>query len=382
LHPTRTIEIVEERNWFFRLSKYRDALLAHFAAHPSFLEPESRRNEILRVLEGGLEDVSASRARFTWGVPFPRPLSTGETQTTYVWFDALPNYWTVTRAPNARAEWPAQLHVVGKDITRFHAIIWPAMLMAAGEPLPDRVWAHGFISLGGERFSKSAGVKLELGEAIGRYGVDPFRYYLLRDVPFDGDGNFSWERFAEVYESELANTLGNLASRTTAMVEKYFGGVVPDGDAKPAATGLAAPERIMIAVNRVIPVLHASDTALPAAEQRSYRFHELIAEIMAALRESNEFIQRTQPWSLAKDPAKRDELASVMTALVRTLAYASLGLAPVIPEKTQNLWTSIGGPGRIDEQRWSTHPGLSVAGWRVSKSAPLFPKTDNAESAT
>jgi Methionyl-tRNA synthetase len=173
--------------------------------------------------------VSASRARLEWGVPFPRPTSNGDVQTTYVWFDALPNYLTATGFPGAepRQHWPAQLHVIGKDITRFHTVIWPAMLQAAGVPLPERVWAHGFVNLGGERFSKSAGVKLELGEAIERFGPDAFRYFLMREVPFDADGNFSWERFEERYTSDLANGFGNLASRTIAMIDKYRGGVVP-----------------------------------------------------------------------------------------------------------------------------------------------------------
>src|SRR5688572_19759646 len=170
LHPTRTLEEVEERNWFFRLSRHRDFLVEHIRSNPRFVQPESRRNEILALLDQGLDDISASRSRFTWGVPFPRPLSTGEVQTTYVWFDALPNYLTATGFPAAGYErrWPAQLHVIGKDITRFHTVIWPAMLRAAGLSLPERVWAHGFVHLGGERFSQSAGVRLELGEAVDR----------------------------------------------------------------------------------------------------------------------------------------------------------------------------------------------------------------------
>ncbi len=246
LHPTRTLEEVEERNWFFRLSKYQPFLQRLLTERPSFVEPESRRNEILGLLAQGLEDISASRSRLDWAVPFPLVLSNGETQGTYVWFDALPNYLTATGFPDAGYEqrWPADLHIIGKDITRFHVVIWPAMLEAAGLPLPRQVWAHGFVQLGGERFSKSAGVKLDLGEAIDRFGVDAFRYVLLREVPFDGDGNFSWERFEERYTSDLANALGNLASRATAMVEKYCGAIVPTASAprpKPTTGTMSRP---------------------------------------------------------------------------------------------------------------------------------------------
>jgi hypothetical protein len=168
---------------------------------------------MLALLDRGLEDVSASRSRLAWAVQFPRPLSSGGTQTTYVWFDALPNYLTATGFPDGAwsSRWPAQLHVIGKDITRFHSVLWPAMLQAANLPLPERVWAHGFVLLGGERFSKSAGVRLDLNEAIDRYGADAFRYFLLREVPFDADGSFSWERFEDRYNSDLANAWNDFA---------------------------------------------------------------------------------------------------------------------------------------------------------------------------
>src|SRR3954470_21865279 len=231
LHPTRELQWTTERNWFFRLSRYQDFIRNLFERRPDFLAPESRRNEILSLLDQGLEDISITRSRLSWAIPFPIPLSTGETQGTWVWFDALPNYLTATGFPDPGYEkrWPAQLHVIGKDITRLHAVIWPAMLESAGVALPERVWAHGFIGFGGERFSKSSGVKADLNEAISQFGVDAFRYFLLREVPFDGDGNFSWERFAERYNADLANAFGNLASRTISMVERYCGGTVPRG---------------------------------------------------------------------------------------------------------------------------------------------------------
>ncbi|MEP7345004.1 MAG: class I tRNA ligase family protein, partial [Gemmatimonadaceae bacterium] len=229
IHPTRQLQWTQERNWFFRLTKYRPFLERLFAERPDFLQPESRRNEMLALIESGLEDISITRSRLSWAIPFPLPSGDGEHQGTWVWFDALPNYLTATGYPEKvwRERWPADLHVIGKDITRLHSIVWPAMLQAAELPLPKRVWGHGFVQLAGERFSKSAGVKLELDDAISRFGVDAFRYFLLREVPFDNDGNFSWERFEDRYNSDLANALGNLASRSIAMVEKYFGGVVP-----------------------------------------------------------------------------------------------------------------------------------------------------------
>ena len=360
VHPTRTIEEVTEHNWFFRLSAYTGRLKKLFADNASFLEPESRRNEILALLDQGLDDISASRSRFDWGVPFPRPLSNGDIQTTYVWFDALPNYWTARFFPGfeQKAAWPANLHVIGKDITRFHTVIWPAMLMAAGEPLPEQVWAHGFISLGGERFSKSAGVKLTLDEAIERYGVDAFRYYLLRDVPYDGDGSFSWERFEEVYLSDLANTLGNLGSRSIAMIEKYRAGVVPN-----------------VAADAELFAAHRGSFAQARAAvdgERKHRPNEAIAALMDVARRTNEYIQRTQPWVLAKDPANAAALDVVLASLAVSLAHCAAWLAPVMPQKMQALWAQLGGAGDVTKIRLDQP--ISVAGWKVSKGEPLFPK--------
>lgn len=363
LHPTRTLQEVTERNWFFRLTAYADRLREHLTAHPEFLEPASRRNEILALLDQGLEDVSASRARFAWGVPFPRPLSDGEQQTTYVWFDALPNYWTAQFFPGSGASWPASVHVVGKDITRFHTVIWPAMLMSAGLPLPERVWGHGFVSLGGERFSKSAGVRLELSDAIDRFGPDAFRYYLLRDIPFDGDGSFSWERFEAVYTAELANGLGNLASRTTAMVEKYFDSVVPAGargDVDAADLGDYAAARAAVDGSAGFPI------------------HEAVAAVMRTVNRANQLIQDSKPWALAKDPAQKPELERVLATLVRQLARQAVYLSAIMPAKAEELWRMLGGTGSAAATSLREADALDCAGWRVSKGEGLFPRPEAA----
>ena len=356
LHPTRTLEWVEERNWFFRLSRYQPFLERLFAEHPGFLAPESRRNEILGLLKQGLEDISASRARFGWGVPFPRATSDGEGQTTYVWFDALPNYWTGTRFPGVRSQWPAQLHVIGKDITRFHCVIWPAMLEAAGLPLPERVWAHGFIYLGGERFSKSAGVKLELGEAVDRFGPDAFRYYLVREVPWEADGNFSWERFAELYNAELANGLGNLASRVLAMVEKYRGGVVPAGTLELLErTGATASEAY-------------------AARMDALDLKGAIEEAVGLVTAANAAIQGAAPWALAKDPGKAGELDAVLGGLSRTLVRLALMFFPVMPGKATELWQALGREGSPASAGWAEALSPEAAGRPVRKPEGLFPR--------
>jgi len=358
LHPTRTLESVRELNWFFRLSRYRDFLLAHIEAHPEFIAPASRRNEILSLLRDGLEDISASRSRFTWGVPFPRPLSSGEQQITYVWFDALPNYWIATRAEAAQAVWPAQLHVIGKDITRFHAVIWPAMLQAAGLALPDRVWAHGFVYLGGERFSKSAGVRLDLDEAIDRFGADAFRYFLLREISWDSDGNFSWERFEDRYTSDLADGLGNLASRSLAMLAKYREGVVPGADGE---TSLDEAGRD--ALDRYAAAMDALDLQGAAAAAWSL------------VTTANQYIVQTAPWALAKagdDPALDGALATLARCLFRLTVMAS----PFLPEKSRMLWESLGQAGHPGPAAWAAASRPELAATATSKPAALFPRPD------
>ena len=359
LHPTRTLDWVEETNWFFRLSAYTDRL-RELISGDGFLRPRSRKNEMLALLDQGLEDISASRSRFTWGVPFPRPSSRGESQTTYVWFDALPNYLTATGFPGEGYErrWPADLHVIGKDITRFHAIIWPAMLMAAELPLPRQVWAHGFVLLGGERFSKSSGVTLDMNEAMSKYGPDALRYFLLREVPFDGDGNFSWERFDDRYNAELANAFGNLASRTISMVERYRDGVVPAAEA--GDTDAADLEDLD-------DYHRAMDDLL---------LHEALKAVWRTVTRANEFVDRSAPWKLAKDPAAAAQLDGVLASLIRRLARQAIALYPFMPGKAEELWASLGAPGAIADQRFADLGNVDVGGWKVLKGAGLFPRLE------
>ena len=364
LHPTRELQWTKETNWFFRLSAYQGFIERLLADHPQFLEPESRRNEILALLSQGLEDLSITRSRLSWAIPFPYDTDDGVPQGTWVWFDALPNYLTATGYPEGdwATRWPAQVHVVGKDITRLHAVVWPAMLEAAGLPLPERVWAHGFISFGGERFSKSAGVKIALGEAIERFGADAFRYFLLREVPFDGDGSFSWERFDERYTADLANGLGNLASRVTAMVEKYRDGLVP------AAAPVAGD-------HDDLADLREADLAMEG--RRGFLPHEALACIWRTVTRANEYVQTTAPFKLAKVPEQAGELDTVLASLVRRLARQAVVLSPFMPQKAQELWDALGGPGDVQAQRLEHLDALDAGGWHVRKAA-LFPRPASA----
>lgn len=363
LHQTRTLTWTAERNWFFRLSRYAPFLERLFQERRDFLQPDSRRNEILGLLKQGLEDIPISRARLAWAIPFPHPTSDGEHQGTWVWFDALPNYLTATGYPNAgfEAHWPAQLHIIGKDITRLHCVVWPAMLEAAGLPLPERVWAHGFISLGGERFSKSAGVRLDLGTAVGRYGPDAFRYFLLREIPFDGDGDFSMERFDERYVAELADAFGNLASRVLAMLDRYRGGAVPaSGETTPLdRAGEAAMDRYRGAMDALL--LHRGAAAA----------WELVSE-------ANAFVERQAPWALAKagDAAALD---ATLAALARCLARLAALAGPFIPHAAGTLWSALGldgHPAAAAAWKLASAPRLEAA--LTHKIPPLFPKADKA----
>ncbi len=328
IHPSREIAWTEEENWFFRLSTYRDRLIEHIETHPEFIQPESRRNEILRLLESGLEDISASRSRVPWGVPFPDE----EGHTVYVWFDALPNYISAIGFPEDefRTWWPAGVHVIGKDITRFHCVIWPAMLLSAGLELPRTVWGHGFVKIGGGKLSKSEARLLDLDQLIDRHGPDAFRYFLLREIPWDRDRDFPSVdaflcQFDERYNADLANDLGNLLNRTVSMSRKYRDGIVR----RFAETELDS---------QIDRALDAYETAM--ADER---LHEGLDAAMSIVRAANAFIDTEQPWKLARDPESQERLDDVLAALVRGLATTAVMLEPFIPGKAAEMWRRLGG---------------------------------------
>ncbi|MEO8577859.1 MAG: class I tRNA ligase family protein, partial [Gemmatimonadales bacterium] len=247
----------------------------------------------------------------------------------------------------------------GKDITRFHSIIWPAMLMAAGLELPKMVWAHGFVLLAGDRFSKSAGVRLELDDAIDRYGVDAFRYFLLREVPFDADGNFSWERFEERYNADLANAWGNLASRVISMIDRYREGVIPAGRDEPTDAADAAD----------FAAYHASLDG-----STGYLHHEALKALWRTIARANEFVDRQAPWKLAKDENQAAELDRTLGSLAHQLMRQTVYAAPFMPNTAQELWTRLGAPGSVHDQRFESLYPMDPSGWKVAKGPPLFPK--------
>ena len=370
LHPTRAVERVAETNWFFRLSRYQEFVHTHLREHPEFVQPASRRNEVLAFVERGLDDVSITRASLDWGIRFPLPSTSagvaGAHQVIYVWFDALPNYLTAVGFPDGdwASRWPAQCHVVGKDITRFHCVLWPAILHAAGLPLPEQVWVHGFLSADGRRLSKSEGVWIDLETALHRHGSDALRYYLLREIPFDGDGDFSWERFDARYVADLANTLGNLVGRVTTLVARHY----PNGAAPSAHVGVPSADECEL------ESCAASALANYVEAFEGNRPHRALEAVWSSLAAANAFVSRTAPWALARDATRRTELDRVLGVLVRLLARTAVLLGPALPTKAEGLWRTLGGPGSVHDQRLDAISTLETAGWSVCAAAPLFPR--------
>ena len=361
--------MLSEDNWFFKLSEFVPALLEHYKKNPQACQPESARNEVVAFLESGVRDLSISRSSFDWGIPVPWDTE----QVIYVWFDALLNYATavglgdeVDSAGGKKfaATWPADVHLVGKDILRFHAVIWPAMLMAAGLPVPGKVFAHGWLLVGGEKMSKSKLTGIAPETITDHFGVDAFRYYFLRAIPFGSDGSFSWEDMGARYTSELANDFGNLASRIIAMIEKYCDGAIP-----------------AIARDEELATLLAAQVERADAAMCALDFQGGIGAIMDFCKRINGYVTEKEPWAMAKDPANQGELEKVLYNTADAVRALAVLLHPVMPTTTQTLWESLGAHETLGDIKGQKIADVAIwgqlpTGSRVTKGAVLFPRLE------
>lgn len=361
----KPVEAMSEENYFFRLSAYQERLLEHYERHPDAVQPQARRNEVLSLVKGGLRDFSISRTSFAWGVPLPWDPE----HVCYVWFDALTNYITAAGYADdperfART-WPADVHFIGKDILRFHAIYWPAMLMAGGVEPPRQVWAHGFLLVGGEKMSKTRLTGIHPFQLIDHFGVDAYRYYFMREIQFGQDGNFSWESMHERYHADLANGLGNLASRVLAMLASYFGGEVPE--ASVAGVEADLPAVVEDAVGRLDE--HMGALALSPA----------LAAVWDVVGRANGYLVEKEPWALAKEDGRREELASILYASAEVLRILAVLISPIMPRAASELWAQLGVAEPLEAQRLpdAARWGGLAPGTRSRKGEPLFPRLED-----
>ncbi len=364
---SKPLELLQEKNYFFKLSEFGDRLLELYTGVPDFVRPESARNEVISFVRQGLKDLSISRSTFDWGIKVPWD----ETHVIYVWVDALLNYVTAVGYGSDPGEfarrWPAH-HVVGKDILRFHAVIWPAMLMAAGVEVPRGVFAHGWLLVGGEKMSKSKLTGIAPTEITEVFGSDAYRFYFLSAIAFGQDGSFSWEDLAARYQAELANGFGNLASRTVAMIERYFEGIVPP----------AGPfdDSDLAVQSTVADAAAAADAAMDR-----FRIDEAIAAIWTIVDALNGYITDNEPWIIAKDAARRERLGTVLYTAAEGLRALAVLLSPVMPVATEKLWVALGAAetlGRLADQplRAAGSWGILKPGTSVNGLAPLFPRVE------
>lgn len=362
----REVELTKEESYFFKISKYQDRLIKYIEDNPEFIQPVSRQNEMLNnFLRPGLEDLCVSRTTFNWGIP----VTFDDKHVVYVWIDALSNYITALgymtgNDQDYKKYWPADVQLVGKEIVRFHTIIWPAMLMALGEPLPKQVFGHGWLLLEGGKMSKSKGNVVDPVVLIEKYGLDAIRYFLLREVPFGSDGIFSNEALINRINSDLANDLGNLVSRTVAMIDKYFGGVIPS---KRAAGNYDEDLKKL--------VMETSGKVEELMDK--YQFSTALMEIWKVISRTNKYIDETMPWVLAKDEANKDRLAEVMYNLAESIRIVSVLILPFMVDTPAKIWQQLGieDKNQISWESSKTWGGYPV-GAKVNKGEVIFPRID------
>ncbi len=358
------VETASEEAYFFKLSKYTDRLIEHIETHPEFIQPKARKNEMINnFLKPGLSDLCVSRSSFTWGIP----VEFDPGHVIYVWIDALSNYITALGyTPEKKGElyqkyWPADVHLIGKDILRFHTIYWPIMLMALGEPLPKKVFGHPWLLMSGEKMSKSKGNVIYAEDLVKLFGVDAVRYFVLSEMPFSSDGSLTYSLVAARYNSDLANILGNLVNRSVAMTKKYFGGLVPEPGERTELDD---------------ELIETAETAVKSVDSHmdELRVADAIEDVFTLLRRSNKYIDETTPWLLAKNEADRPRLAAVIYNLLESIRIAAVFLSPFIPETSKKIFAQLGTDKKAYETL-SSFGGLE-SGKPVGEPAPLFARLD------
>jgi methionyl-tRNA synthetase len=376
----RPTETVAEENYFFKLSAFQKPLLDFYKKNPNFIQPDTRRNEIISFVEGGLKDLSITRTTIRWGIPVPGE----ELHVFYVWFDALTAYLSAVGGPEyeRRGYWPADVHLVGKDIIRFHSVYWPAFLMAAMLPVPKQVWAHGWFLMDAAKMSKSKGNVVTPRPIAGVLGMDALRYYLLRETVFGQDGNFSYDALVTRYNADLANGLGNLASRTLTMIQTYFDGRVPipsEGHISDDSNPLRLPFRVTR--RQLVQTQRDLSDGLGAGDYDKLSFSTALQWIWQFISQVDSYLTKEQPWQLAKDPQSKQRLGNVLYEAAAALRVISVLAHPVIPTTTEQIWKQLGQSGSIQDQRiddldW----GQLKAATRIGTVKAIFPRIEHQEA--